>query len=415
MTQTRLPSRAARPALVPTLAAVLAMVLLAVVAAPVAAQSPFAAAARVNNAIVTNYEVSQRQRLLEILNAPPEARAAALETLIDERLQAAEAARLGAAATPEQIETALEEFAARVGMGAEQFVRTLGEQGVAPETLRDFVAAGASWRNVIRGRFGQQARVTEAEIDRALATGNFTTGQRVLIAELIVPVSPENAEEIAGQLRLLAERIGTSRDLFSEAARRFSVAQTREEGGLTGWRALSSLPGPLQGLFASMEVGEVTDPIPLGPALALFQLRGLEEVTARAAAVASVDYLTIAIPGGRSAAALAEAARLRDAVDTCDDLYGVLPGGFERQSAPVSQIPDDIAVVLSRLDDNEMATDLTRGDGTVLLVTMLCGRSYASGEEQRQQVEQMLIAQRMEGYATAYLAELRADAIITYE
>jgi peptidyl-prolyl cis-trans isomerase SurA len=48
-------------------------------------------------------------------------------------------------------------------------------------------------------------------------------------------------------------------------------------------------------------------------------------------------------------------------VDTCDDLYGVRPEGLERQVLPPSEIPQDIAAALSRLDPDEMSFDVTRG------------------------------------------------------
>jgi hypothetical protein len=46
---------------------------------------------------------------------------------------------------------------------------------------------------------------------------------------------------------------------------------------------------------------------------------------------------------------------------------------------------------------------------------MLCARTAQTPEAGRDAVRQQLIAQRLEGYAGAFLEELRADAMITYE
>jgi peptidyl-prolyl cis-trans isomerase SurA len=130
--------------------------------------------------------------------------------------------------------------------------------------------------------------------------------------------------------------------------------------------------------------------------------------------VAAIDYATIPIVGGRGGDALARAQALRNRVDTCDDLYGVRPEGFERQVLPPSEIPQDIAAALSRLDPDEMSFDVTRGQGTLLLVTMLCGRSSEIPEGARDEVREQLFQQRIGAYASGFLEELRADAIIVY-
>jgi hypothetical protein len=67
-------------------------------AAPVSAQNLFAPVAKVNESVVTEFEVQQRQRFLEVLNAPGATREGALTSLIDERLRN-EAVTLGLPAT----------------------------------------------------------------------------------------------------------------------------------------------------------------------------------------------------------------------------------------------------------------------------------------------------------------------------
>ncbi|MGP1357326.1 MAG: peptidylprolyl isomerase, partial [Roseicyclus sp.] len=74
--------------------------------------------------------------------------------------------------------------------------------------------------------------------------------------------------------------------------------------------------------------------------------------------------------------------------------------------------PEDVAAALSRLDANEMSFDVVRGG--VLLVTMLCSRNSDLPEEARAQVRDQLFQQRMQSYASGFLEELRAEAIITY-
>jgi len=376
----------------------------------IAQQSPFSAAVTVNGRAVTYYEIDQRAAFLELLNAPGNLAANARDTLIDERLQAEVGDRLGLMAETEQVDAGMEEFTARANMDVPTFLAALQSEGIAEETFRDFVAAGVTWRNVVRQRFGQRSQVTEDEIDRALTLAASDEGAQINFAELVIPVTPDTGSEVRARIAQLAETLDGSLGGFAAAARENSAAGSALQGGSVGWRPLSSIPPQLRAILLPMEIGGVTEPVPLGNAVAIFQLLGLEERGFVTPEVTAVEYAEVLIPGG--AAAMAEAVALRDSLDTCDDLYGVRPGGFSITTLPVADVPGDISVELARLDANEVSMALTRANGTQLLFVMLCERSVELPEGGREEVRAALYQARIEGYANGYLAELRADAII---
>lgn len=375
-----------------------------------AQQSPFSAAVTVNSRAVTYYEIDQRAAFLELLNAPGNLTERARETLIDERLQAEAGDRLGLTAGAEEIEAGMEEFASRANMDVQSFVAALQGEGIAAETFRDFVAAGVTWRNVVRQRFGPQSQVTEEEIDRALTLAASDEGAQINFAELVIPVTPDTGSEVRARITQLAETLDGSIGGFAAAARENSAAGSARRGGDVGWRPLSSIPPQLRAILLPMEIGGVTEPVPLGNAIAIFQLRGLEERGFVTPEVTAVEYAELRIPNGPDA--MAEATELRDSLDVCDDLYGVRPGGFTITTLPVADVPGDISIELARLDANEVSMSLTRAEGTELLFLMLCGRSVALPEGGREEIRNALFQARMESYANGYLAELRADAII---
>lgn len=388
--------------------------LLAVAALPFAAmaqQNPFSAAVTINDTVVTYWEIDQRARLLQLLGAPGDLQTRAREDLINERLQVAAAERFGVAASPEELEEGLAEFAGRVNLGVDAFVGQLEAQGVAGETFRDFVYAGITWRNVLRSQFGARAQVTEEEVDRALALAEVEGGAQVLLAEIVIPITAQNEAEARQFITDLARRTNGSIDAFSAAARQHSAAGSRNTGGSLGYRPLSSLPPDLQSLVLPLAPGGVTDPVPLGQAIAIFQLRDFREAGFVTPEASAVEYVIVPIAGGRSDGALARATELRNSVDTCDDLFGVLPGGFERTSLPAADVPADIAAELLGLDANEVSTDLTLPTGELMFL-MLCGRSTELPEGAREQVRAGLFNQRLESYSNGFLAELRADALI---
>lgn len=392
----------------------------ALIAMPVAvaAEGLFEPVARVNDRVVTKYEHEQRIAFYEALNAPGNLPDFALETLIDERLQMEAAAQMGVDVSQEQVIAGMEEFASRGNLTIEGLVDALAEEGVARETFEDFVRVGLVWREVVGGRFGPQSQVTEAEVDRAIALGAAEGGVRVLLSEIILPAADERQRAAARALAVDIAAI-TSFDQFTTAARNYSASNSRTRGGRLEWLPLGNLPPALQGMVLTMRPGEVTDPIPVPNAIALFQFRGLQETGIPNPETVAVEFARYFIPGGRTEQALAEARKIAAQLDTCDDLYGVAQGQpadrLQRDTVPTSDLSGEIARELARLDDNEISTNLVTADGQTLILLMLCGRTQALDEEvSRDQIRDNLFNTRLASYATGYLAELRADAVIEY-
>lgn len=387
-------------------------------AAPVSAQNLYSPAVKVNDQVVTNYEVQQRARFMTLLRAPGNAQEQALNGLIDERLQTAAAAAVGITPTEEEVAGGMEEFAARANLTAEQFVQALASGGVAAETFRDFVKAGLAWRSLVRAKFGPRVQVTEDEIDRAIAQTSSKGGLRVLLSEIILPANTPQATA-ASQKR--AEKIAqtTSLSVFSANARRYSASPSARQGGRLQWMPLSNLPAEIRGQILALSPGQVTAPISITNGIVLFQLRAIEETDAVAPKDLSLEYAQYFIAGGQSDAALKEAARIKARVDTCDDLYGINKGKPEEllqvDTLPVSQVPQDIALELAKLDPGEVSTRLTRNNGQTLVFLMLCGRTPELGEDiSRETIRAQLVNQRLQSYADGYLSELKADATIVY-
>ncbi len=384
---------------------------------PVAAQSLFSPVVIVNEQVITGYELEQRKRMLQVMRAPGDLNKVAREQLIDDRLRLQAARDAGIQPSPEEILDGMEEFASRASLTREQFTQALAQAGVDEETFRDFVRAGVSWRMLVQQRFAGRASVSDEEVDRALEGQNGTSNVRVLLSEIIMPMPPGQEEVV----RERAERIAQLDDTgaFSAQARRFSATASRGAGGQLPWRSLSELPGPLQPLVLGLAPGQVSDPIPLQGAMALFQLRAIEEGEYQSPPTAAVEYAAYYIPGGRTPENLAKAQGIADRTDRCDDLYGVAKGQppevLDRGTLPVNEIPTDIAYELSKLDPGEVSTALTRADGQTLVLLMLCGRTAGIAEDEgpdREQVFGSLRNQRIGQLAEGYLSQLRSDATI---
>ena len=396
------------------LAGVLTVGALGLTASPAIAQSanPFAAAATVNGTVVTNFQVQQRVLFLTLLRSPGVSQEAITDALIDEALQLQAARSAGVTLSPEELEAGIAEFATRTNLEPDALIAALGQEGVAAETLRDFVRNGALWRSLVQQRFGPRAQISEAEVDRALALASERGSARILLSEIALPLTPELSEENEALANRLSDTIN-SPAAFAAAAQRYSAASTAPRGGRLDWVPLGNLPPQVVGQVLTLAPGEISAPINLGPFIALFLLRDLEELSATPPETLAVEYAEILITGGRTEATLSAAQDLRDSVDTCEDLYGQDLSGLSpvtRQSVLQSELSQELALELAKLDTHEVSTMLSTD--TKLRFIMLCGRSSEIAEGARDQIRGQLRQQRLVSYADGFLDELRADAVI---
>jgi peptidyl-prolyl cis-trans isomerase SurA len=380
-----------------------------------AAQNPFATAIEVNEDIITNFELQQRQLFLSVISPANSSADFARSELIDDRLRMQTIRQFGFELAEEDLRAGMEEFAGRANLSADELIGALAQRGVAVETFREFVGTGLAWRDLIRARFGGRVQISDAEVDRAIAAASSGSGLRVLLSEIIMPAPPPRAAAVLAR----AERISQTRSeaQFSSFARQFSATASRGRGGRLEWTPITNLPAQLRPLILGLAPGEVTQPIPIPNAVALFQLRAIEETDAPDREYSAIEYAQYFIPGGRSEAAQAEAERVRNKVDVCDDLYGIAKDQpedvLQRESKAPSEIPQDIALELAKLDRNEVSTALVSSDGQSLVFLMMCGRTADVGEDvSRDAIAARLRSERLAGLAETLLEQLRADARI---
>lgn len=391
-----------------------AMGSVALMAPSVSAQSLFAPAATINDSVVTNYEVTQRAAFYKVIRRLGNLERIALEDLVEDRLKKQAADALGITVDAEQLEAGMAEFAGRANLKTPEFLKAIAEEGVDAHTFRDFVRNGLLWRGVVRARFQGSVQVSDAEIDAALGSSG-QAGLRVLLSEVIIPLTPQTEAQVRDLANQISE-LKSTKD-FEDAARRFSASSSRQNDGRLNWLPLTQLPGPLQPVILELKPGEVSAPIELDQAIAIFKMRGIEEMPVQRSAIAAIEYGVLRLAGGRSPETLARANDIRADIDTCDDLYGVNFGGPEEalsiEAQQPSVIPRAIALELAKLDRHEVSTALTSQDGSELLFIMMCGRTASVNEEaSREDVLNALRNRRLNSYADGYLEQLRADAEI---
>jgi peptidyl-prolyl cis-trans isomerase SurA len=349
---------------------------------------------------------------LEAMRFPGVPDELAPKQLIEERLKKAAADQLGIRVSEEELQFELESFAQRFNVAFDEFAAELERAGISVDTPREFIANQVLWREVVRARFGAQANVDEAQVERSANAEKSGSSIEVLLTEIIMAMQPGQEQEVRERARELSKI--RSFDAFSDAAREFSDAPTREFGGRVTWKKLDTLPGVLQPLIFGLAPGEVTDPLSIPNALALFQLRGIRETAYRRPLPNSVDYLRYALPSSE----LKNIEAIRANINHCDDLYGWAKGNpnhvLKRKTVKRAEIDGPTRNILTNLDENEYV--IATQEPTTTLI-MMCSRSQTLDLEKQDlaQIRDGLLNQRLGSYADSYLENLRDDARIVYK
>ena len=86
--------------------------------------------------------------------------------------------------------------------------------GISVDTPRAFIANQLLWRDVIRARFGAQANVDEAQVERSANAKKSGSNIEVLLTEIIIAMQPGEEQKVRERARELSKI--RSIDAFSD-------------------------------------------------------------------------------------------------------------------------------------------------------------------------------------------------------
>ena len=87
----------------------------------------------------------------------------------------------------------------------DEFAAELERVGISVDTPRAFIANQLLWRDVIRARFGAQANVDEAQVERSANAEKSGSSIEVLLTEIIMAMQPGQEQEVRERARELSK------------------------------------------------------------------------------------------------------------------------------------------------------------------------------------------------------------------
>ena len=372
------------------------------------AQADFLLAAKiqVNNSVITQFELDQRAKFLGVLKFADNHSELAQTQLIEERLKQSEAQKLNISASDVEIEDALTRFASRANLTVKEFNKELKRLEIYPDTFRSYVETEVIWQKLVNKKFGAQSSVSNLQLQRAKSISKFEDTIQVLLTEIIIPFSTDDRSEKENLANLLKQI--RSKEEFSNAAQKYSKAPTATVGGRVKWQNFDRLPGIIKPLILGLSPGQVTEPIMLTKAIALFQLRDIREIKTDRTQLELLDFVKVKSD-------LKYLLFVQDNFHNCSDLEAIIGDQTEvtltRKKLLSDEIPNTLVPVLDNLDQNE--SEIIVEDGQSQLVIM-CERNNQlnSTAQTLEQDKNVLQTNRLKHLARSFLETLKDNARI---
>ena len=145
----------------------------------------FKVAVEVNDQIITNYEISQRIKMLETFGAKSVSKKEVINSLINERLFTYSAIELEALPDNSEIDKGLDDFAKRGNLNKKDLLAYLDSRNVSQETLIAYITAGLTQRKVIQKKFVNNIIISQGDVASAIDKENLLSKSNSNVIEYI--------------------------------------------------------------------------------------------------------------------------------------------------------------------------------------------------------------------------------------
>ncbi|MDC1211433.1 SurA N-terminal domain-containing protein [Amylibacter sp.] len=187
---------------------------------PIAQSSnTFNVAVEVNDQIITNYEISQRIKMLETFGAKSVSKKEVINSLINERLYTYSAIELETLPDNSEIDKGLDDFAKRGNLNKKDLLAYLDSRNVSQETLIAYITAGLTQRKVIQKKFVNNIIISQGDVASAIDTENVLSKSNSNIIEYIELTFSNlvSDKKSLKQLSIINKMVDNCLDLQSEA------------------------------------------------------------------------------------------------------------------------------------------------------------------------------------------------------
>ncbi|MCA3423475.1 MAG: peptidylprolyl isomerase [Roseomonas sp.] len=383
----------------------------------------------VNGDVVTRSEIESRRRLLALSagmagDTGAQSGDQILRLLVDERLRIQELSRRRILVTDQDIASSVANIESRNGLPPGGVVQNLRRAGIEPRVLYDQIRAQIGWARLLRGMLGEQANISDAEVNEFLAAQRARLGEpEFLVSEIFIPV--ENPGQEAQVRRFVTDVIQRLRQgvPFPMVAAQFSQSQSAIQGGAMDWMTADRFDPAVANILRQMPEGAISNPIRVPGGFEIVLLRDKRVSGRDMATIMTMRQVFLPFEGqvnpqaptAQQLAQLQRAQSLSDQARGCEAMDAAARGSPRpADPGPVrldNITPPELRDLLGSLPIGRATQPIISVDGA--LIFMVCARETRNmAEANPQQAREILLRDRVELLSRQLQRDLRRRAQI---
>ena len=279
--------------------------------APASAQS---VVVMVSGDPITNMDIEQRSKLIELTTHRNASRQEVLDELINDKVKIKEGKKFGVELTSSEVDSAYASMGGRMRMTPDQLTKVLEAKGIRPDTLKLRLKADTVWTGLVRGRFKESLLVGEKEAESAIVTtgkdpndAQASDSFEYLLRPIVLLV-PRGSQSSAIEIRV--KEAETLRNRIQTCDEAVDIFRTLRDAAIRDviTKTSADLPVPLREVLDKTTVGHLTAPEVTKQGVEMVALCSRKATTADAPAKKEArDKLFVAKFEAKSKSYLAEA------------------------------------------------------------------------------------------------------------
>lgn len=388
--------------------------------------------ALVNDEPISAYDVVQRLRLtiasiggIEDEQQLSRLQEQVIRNMVDDKLKLQEAAKFELVISDEEANQAFARQAQSFNQTPEQFEAYLAQLGITKQSYLDQMKPEIAWGELVNGRLGRFANVSQEEVEQELARIEASAGQpQYHLSEIYLLIdNPSREPEVRAAAERLVAQIRNGGN-FAAFAQQFSQSSTAATGGDMGWLSPDQMAPALAEAVANLPVEGITNPIRLAGGYHILRLNDRRRVLEADPLDAEVEIRQIFKPVTAETSQDEQIAffnrldELRPSISSCDGIpefarrLDVVDGGSIGKLR-LRDLPGGLRALLETLEIGVPSRPARMEDG--FRIFFVCDRTLPEITKPRfEDIIDQLERQKLATMGRRYLRDLRRDAIVDY-
>jgi len=386
------------------------------------AASQFQIVSRVNDDIITLYDLESRSKLAIITRDIPDTKEArraiapqVMQSAIEEKLKIQEITKHKIKVKDEEIADAFRSLAAKNNLKASELKKIIKIKGLDVNILLEQIRADIGWIKLVRAKAARNISISNDEIIKTQELLKSNSSKiKYLISEIYIPANKNKKEafNLANKLVKEINEVG----MFGKYASQFSQSPTAANGGQMGLVIEGQLAQVLENEVKKLEIGKISQPVFYNNGFYILKLQKFFDPKEDIEKSVRYKLSQIIIPKDASLNDRGNiAAEISGFEGDCGDFnnianrYGLTNSG-DMGDILAENMPKKLHSQIKNLKKGEVSKEIEFGNGEGYI--MVCEKDIPSQIPKKEIVKARLEQQKLELFVQKYLRDLKRTALI---